>query len=474
MDIQIPDFSKAKVLVVGDVMLDRYFYSDTNRISPEAPIPVCKVKQKEDRLGGAGNVAFNIVTLCAYVKLLGIMGTDSSTEKLIECLASAKIDYHLEQDPDAMTVTKIRVVSQHQQLLRLDFENYFQKKYREQLLTEFEKILPKFNAVIISDYGKGSMLNPQQFIRAAKAKNIPVFVDPKSTDYEVYRGATVITPNRKEFESVVGVCHSEEELVEKAHQLIGKYDLGALLITRGSEGMTLIRDNEPEIHIPTQAKEVFDVTGAGDTVISVLATSIAAGENLVNSVKLANLAAGITVSKLGAAAVSEMELLLAADNTQFGGVLNEDQLVLAVKKAHARGEKVVMTNGCFDILHAGHVQYLEQAKKLGDRLIVAVNDDDSVRRLKGEDRPINNVERRMAVLAGLGAVDWVVPFSEDTPERLICKILPDILVKGGDYKDINEIAGSKCVINNGGEVKLLDFLEGCSTSAVIEKMKEDK
>jgi len=266
---------------------------------------------------------------------------------------------------------------------------------------------------------------------------------------------------------------TEEELVNKGLQLLQDLDLSALLVTRGEHGMTLIRPDLPELHLPARAQEVFDVTGAGDTVISVLAASMAAGQAMADAITLANLAAGLVVGKLGTAAISAPELRRAmlAEQGSGRGVMTSEQLQIAVQDAKAHGETIVFTNGCFDIIHAGHVGYLAEARKLGQRLIVAINDDDSVRRLKGEGRPINPVERRMAVLAGLEAVDWVVSFAEDTPETLLHSLQPDVLVKGGDYT-LEQVVGGKFVQSYGGKVQALDFLDDCSTSAIMEKMKE--
>jgi D-beta-D-heptose 7-phosphate kinase/D-beta-D-heptose 1-phosphate adenosyltransferase len=298
-------------------------------------------------------------------------------------------------------------------------------------------------------------------------------VDPKGADFSLYRGATLITPNLNEFEAVVGPCADEHELVSRGNVLIKDQQLDALLVTRGEHGMTLLRGGEKELHLPTQAREVFDVTGAGDTVISVMAVALGAGASLPDATALANLAAGIVVGKLGTATVSLPELRRTVQEHQNtgSGVVSEEQLVVMVEDARVHGESIVMTNGCFDILHAGHVAYLERAKQQGDRLIVAVNDDNSVRQLKGPGRPVNSCERRMAVLAALGSVDWVVPFSEDTPERLICRLLPDLLVKGGDYKP-EDIAGYRCVKDNGGDVRVLGFEDGCSTSDIIDVIRK--
>jgi len=329
---------------------------------------------------------------------------------------------------------------------------------------------------VLSDYAKGAIDEPKEFIAKARAKGVTVLVDPKGHDFARYHGASLITPNMSEFEAVVGSVTSEDDLIEKAQKLIKLHDFGAILVTRSEKGMTLVSQDQPELHIPTVAREVHDVTGAGDTVISALATSIAAGATLAQACAIANTAAGVVVGKLGTSTVSRIELIqaLALNHGESGfGVMTEDQLAYAMDQARLRGERIVMTNGCFDILHAGHVSYLQQAKALGDRLIVAVNDDSSVTRLKGPGRPVNPVDRRMAVLAGLASADWVVPFSEDTPQRIIARLLPDALVKGGDYK-VEDIAGGAEVIAAGGKVEVLGFEDGVSTTAIIQNIMSQK
>jgi len=326
-------------------------------------------------------------------------------------------------------------------------------------------------AVILSDYAKGTLQNTQSLIDLARELGVPVLVDPKGTDFERYRGATLLTPNLTEFEAVVGACEHESELVDKGTELMLRLDLQALLVTRSEHGMTLLRPNQPELHLPARAREVFDVTGAGDTVISVLASSLAAGCELPQAVALANIAAGIVVGKLGTATISAPELRRAVQAEQGAerGVMSEEQLIMALEDARAHGEKVVFTNGCFDIVHAGHVGYLEDARALGDRLIVGINSDASVTRLKGEGRPINPCDRRMAVLAGLESVDWVTYFDGDTPEDLIAKLKPDVLVKGGDYTE-EQVVGWEIAKAYGGEVQVLSFFDDCSTTAIIEKV----
>lgn len=467
-----PKFNHAKVLVLGDVMLDRYWFGATNRISPEAPVPVVKVQDIEERAGGAANVAMNIASLNVPVTLHGLIGQDDAGRALDTLLNTHQIQNHCVAVSTHPTITKLRILSRHQQLLRLDFEEGFHNVESRELLAKLQAEITAYGTLILSDYGKGTLESVQQMIQIARKANVPVLIDPKGTDFERYRGATLLTPNMSEFEAVVGHCQDDEEIVTKGLKLIADFELEALLVTRSEKGMTLLRPNQPPFHLPTQAKEVYDVTGAGDTVISVLATAIADGRPYEEACYLANAAAGVVVGKLGTSTVTPIELENAIhhrEETGFG-VVSETELKQIVAQAKLRGEKIVMTNGCFDILHPGHVSYLDNARKLGDRLIVAVNTDASVKRLKGESRPINEVEARMSVLAGLASVDWVVPFAEDTPQRLIAEILPDLLVKGGDYQP-EQIAGSQEVWANGGEVKVLNFENGCSTSNVIKKIQ---
>lgn len=471
MQLTMPRFDKSQVLVIGDVMLDRYWHGSTSRISPEAPVPVVKVGQVEDRAGGAGNVALNIAALGAGATLVGVVGADEAGESLRSRLQAAGIHTDFQVTAARPTITKLRVISRHQQLLRMDFEEAFVAEDSAQFAAKAAAVLPGMGALILSDYAKGTLHNTHILIDMARAAGVPVLVDPKGTDFSRYRGATLLTPNLHEFETVVGACHNEAELVARGTVLMEALNLEALLITRGEHGMTLLRPHQPELHLPARAREVFDVTGAGDTVISVLAASLAAGETLPNAVGLANLAAGIVVGKLGTATISGPELRMAIQQEQGTqrGVMTEEQLLIALDDARARGEKIVFTNGCFDIIHAGHVGYLEDARALGNRLIVAINSDESVRRLKGESRPINPVDRRMAVLAGLSAVDWVTSYGDDTPERLLALIKPDVLVKGGDYTE-QQVVGWEIVKAYGGEVRSLSFFDNCSTTAIVNKI----
>jgi D-beta-D-heptose 7-phosphate kinase/D-beta-D-heptose 1-phosphate adenosyltransferase len=491
MQRELPRFDQARVLVIGDIMLDRYWEGRASRISPEAPVPVVRVEQIVDRPGGAGNVALNIAVLGVQTRLCGVTGDDAAADTLQDMLRSAGVRCAFTRLPGRATITKLRVISQHQQLIRLDFEESVTADHAPFLVPDLEQQLSGCGALVLSDYAKGTLLHPAAMIAEARARAIPVLVDPKGVDFARYRGASLLTPNLQEFEAVVGACPTEADMASRAQRLMAQHDLGALLVTRGEHGMTLLRAGDEALHFPARAREVFDVTGAGDTVIGVLAAAIAAGAALPEAVGLANIAAGIVVGKLGTAVVSAPELRRAMARERgeepggargaergFGrevarGVLSQEQLRSAVSAARARGERLVFTNGCFDILHAGHVRYLEQARQLGDRLIVAVNSDESVRRLKGRGRPINPQARRMAVLAALGAVDWVVGFDEDTPSELLRALRPDMLAKGGDYRNKEDVVGWDIVEAYGGEVRLMGVLDDVSTTAIVGRIKNE-
>jgi len=471
-ELTVPSFAEARVLVAGDVMLDRYWHGDTGRVSPEAPVPVVRVCDTENRPGGAANVALNVAALGTDAGLVGVVGADEAAGALRTQLESTGISCHFQTAPEQPTITKLRVISRHQQLLRLDFEEPFDELEAAPFARLVSEGLQGAGALVLSDYQKGALRDPRALIQQAREKGVPVLVDPKGTDFERYSGASVLTPNLAEFEAVVGPVSSEQELVDKGQVLMDELDIGALLITRSEDGMTLLRAGRPELHFPARAHEVYDVTGAGDTVIAVLATVVATGGGLDDAVALANLAAGLVVAKLGTAVVSAPELRRAV-SSQGGagrGSMSEEQLLIAVEDARAHGERIVFTNGCFDLLHAGHVGYLASARQQGDRLVVAVNSDDSVRRMKGAGRPVNPLERRMAVLAALEVVDWVVSFDEDTPEALLERIRPEVLVKGGDYS-ADEVVGAPIVRGYGGEVKVLDFIGDLSSTRIIERLQ---
>ncbi len=472
MTLSIPDFSKTRVVIAGDVMLDQYLFGATSRISPEAPVPVVHVQESDDRPGGAANVAVNLASLGAETRLVGVVGNDAPADALESILGDRGIECRFERVADRPTITKTRVQSRGQQLIRLDQENAAALP-GDSMLQRLGGSLDGAGAVVLSDYGKGALTDVAAMISLCRDQGVASLVDPKGTDFRKYAGATLLTPNQSEFEAVAGPCDSDEALIEKAREMVDDLELDALLVTRSEKGMLLLEAGGEPMLLSTQAREVYDVTGAGDTVIATLAGALAAGEPLATAAALANLAAGLVVRKIGVATVTPSEMRVALHQRGQGGrgLVSDVELPGMVAEARERGEKVVMTNGCFDVLHAGHVAYLEEAKSLGDRLIVAVNDDDSVRRLKGDSRPINALEDRMLVLAGLAAVDWVVPFSEDTPARVIGNVLPDVLVKGGDYR-ADEIVGAREVLASGGEVRVLSFRDGHSSTRIIDRMND--
>jgi D-beta-D-heptose 7-phosphate kinase/D-beta-D-heptose 1-phosphate adenosyltransferase len=466
-----PEFGAARIIVIGDVMLDRYWSGQATRISPEAPVPVVKVKTVEDRIGGAGNVALNIAKLGGKVILLGVVGDDAEGEMLKFMLEAEGVACDFVVEKSLRSICKLRVMAQHQQLIRLDFEETPIKFDRDVLKDALLRHLPGNDVVVFSDYGKGTLVDVSSHIIAAKQAGVKALVDPKGVDYQRYAQADVITPNLSELQAVVGACDNEQQLIEKGRAILVRYEIPALLLTRGEAGMTLIQDDQ--VHsLPAQAKDVFDVTGAGDTVIAVMALGVSLDMPLSESMYMANVAGGIVVGKLGTSTVSQQELTRAMHGARdsFYGIVSENELAKLFARAKAHDEKIIMTNGCFDLLHAGHVAYLEQAKALGDRLCVAVNSDASVKQLKGESRPINALQERMTVLAALACVDWVVAFAEETPERLYCRLLPDVIVKGGDYSP-EGVVGGDCVIKAGGEVKILQFVDGQSTTAMINKAR---
>ena len=472
MKLKIPSFRDAHVLVIGDVMLDRYWYGRAGRVSQEAPVPVVDVEANEDRPGGAANVALNLAALGIDVTLLGVVGDDEPAQILRQKLAAANIRFEFATVKDWPTILKVRVVSRRQQMLRLDFEKPIHADVQTPLERAFRKHVAAADVVVMEDYDKGTLARPQRFIDIAHEHGKRIVVDPKFKPFDAYRGADVIKPNSAEFNHAVGRWTDYPELVTKAVDLANRFDFGALVVTRGDEGMSVIERDGAHHHVPARAVDVFDETGAGDTVAAALAAGLAAGCSVHESAMLANLAAGLVVTKSGTATVSVPELRreLAAEGHTDRGVLSRDELLEAVEDARRAGERVVFTNGCFDILHAGHVAYLEEARALGDRLVVAVNDDASVARLKGEGRPVNSVAQRLRVLAALASVDWTVPFSEDTPETLLDAIKPDVLVKGGDYT-IDEVVGADIVRRYGGEVRVLEHVPNLSTSAIIGSLK---
>ena len=471
--VALPDLSAVHVVVFGDVMLDRYFTGAARRISPEAPVPVVRVNAEVLRPGGAANVAAGIVALGARCTLFGAVGDDADGLQLEQLLLDAGVDCRLQRDPHRRTVTKLRVTSRGQQLLRLDFEDDpvpvpvpASAIGPHRALAD---VLSSAHALVLSDYAKGMLADPAGFVAEARTRHVPVIVDPKRGPFARFRGAQVLTPNLHEFVAASGggTIADDADLAARARSLREAAGVEALLLTRGAAGMSLFME-DGRLDLPAEAREVFDVTGAGDTVAAVLAAALAGGMSLESAVEPSNRAAGIAVAQTGTRPVSFHDLTASG---LADGVIAQDALVARVAEARARGERIVFTNGCFDLLHAGHVSYLQEAAGLGDRLIVAINDDASVKRLKGEGRPYAKATDRARVLAGLRGVDWVTVFEDDTPEALIERLAPDVLVKGGDHR-IDGVVGGALVRRLGGEVRILGLKPGRSTTALAARVRE--
>jgi D-beta-D-heptose 7-phosphate kinase/D-beta-D-heptose 1-phosphate adenosyltransferase len=466
------------ILVVGDLMIDHYLWGKTERISPEAPVPVIDVQRESEVLGGAGNVVNNLRALGARVEVASVIGTDENGRRLVEMLEELEVGTEaLVRERGRTTTRKSRVIASHQQVVRFDSETKLQISRESEmiLLEKITRILERgVDTVLISDYGKGVLSEEltQRVIGLARERGLRVMVDPKGSDYSKYRGATAITPNRKEAGEATGIeIVDEESLREAGFRLKKELDLERVIITLSEEGMAIF--GEEMRVIPTVAKEVYDVTGAGDTVIATLGFVRACGGTIDEAARIANAAAAVVVGKLGSTTAGWDEIIayeeaLHEAATEFR-IQSGEQLARTVQRLKSEGKSIVFTNGCFDILHLGHVKYLEKAKSFGDVLIVGLNSDDSVRRLKGPERPVNQEGDRAYLLAALESVDFVTIFDEETPYELIKTVQPDILVKGGDYKG-KEVVGSDIA----GEVRLVEFVEGRSTSSIIRRMRRSE
>lgn len=470
--------NRKKCLVLGDIILDKYIFGDVNRISPEAPIPVVHITGERYAPGGAANVASTVAACGIRTVLCGSIGKDSGAEHILDLLGMRNVKFAGIRSEKRGTITKARVTGQVQQMLRLDYENTlpFAGAEEQELLTKVLYELKDADVVIISDYGKGVCTEEvcAGVIRAADSRGIPVLVDPKRADWSRYRGAAIITPNFKEFMEAVGtMVENNEGAIEcKGLELINKYCLGGLLVTRSQYGMTYLAEGRVETY-PAKAQEVFDVSGAGDTVISVLAAFLAVGENFGDAVKISNFAAAISVSKIGTYIVSADEIFDCLEATASPGkkaaVTTFSDLAIQLGKWRKSGAKIVFTNGCFDILHRGHVDYLQKAKALGDYLVVGLNTNRSVKALKGEARPLNDESDRAFVLSSLRCVDRVVLFDDDTPYELIKMVAPDVLVKGGDYS-VDEVIGREFA----KETVIMPLVAGYSTTGMLAKAVGDK
>ncbi len=473
--MKLPSLESVHVLVVGDVMLDRYWMGAARRISQEAPVPVVDVQSTDDRPGGAANVALNVASLGARCTLVGVVGDDESGRTLAAMLGAAGVACDFLVVENWPTILKLRVVSQNQQLLRTDFERPLPEDPAAAVRERVHRHLDAATALVLQDYDKGALNDPRPLIDLAAAAGVPVVVDPKHKPFASYAGADLVKPNAQEMEAAVGPWADDDALVALGRSLCGHHRLGSLVITRGGRGMTVVQADGAHQHIPARPVDVYDVTGAGDTAAAALAVTRSLGWDPAACAQVANVASGIAVGKAGTVAVTgpELAIALAASPRADRGMLSRAQLADAVAQARARGERIVFTNGCFDILHAGHVAYLEEARGLGDRLVVAVNDDASVRRLKGVGRPVNPLHRRLRVLSALAAVDWVVGFEEDTPEPLLETLRPEVLVKGGDY-GADEVVGADIVRGYGGEVRVLSLVADLSTTAIVARIQGER
>ena len=469
---------RPRIMVIGDLILDEYIWGSVSRISPEAPVPILETKSENLTLGGAANVANNLVAIGCEVHLVGAIGNDEKGDKLLSLIEEKKISskgiFRFVYRP---TTSKIRVIGHNQQILRIDKEDNrpITEETENKIIKFINKTLPDMDIVICSDYRKGILTEKVFSATTHRANNSKkrVLVDPKSSNFELYRGATIITPNQFEVEKAVPIKIQDKiDLDRAAEYLLNLTHAEVILITRGKDGMTLYPNKEKPIDIPTQAKEVFDVTGAGDTVVSILAMALAIGFNYQDSAWLSNMAASIVVGKIGTAVVTlpEIDEYLHEEMLRTSkAVLNLEELTKTVSLAKSVGKTVVFTNGCFDLIHGGHIEFLQKARAKGDLLVVGLNSDKSVKAIKGNGRPIKGEKERANIISALKSVDYITIFDETTPEIIISEIRPDILVKGDDY-DVDEVVGREIVEGYGAKVELIPVVKGLSTTNTVTKI----
>lgn len=461
------EISRPHILVVGDVMIDRYIIGETSRISPEAPVPVVMAGREDMRGGGAANVAANVRSLGARSSLLTICGDDGSGRDLVTLMAANDVDLDCVIEAGQRTTQKTRLISGVQQIARIDYDAAVGDAARGELARRFEARLEGVRAVIFSDYDKGTLADLPALLAIARRHGVPTFVDPKAADRARYHGAFLLKPNAREFHALFGDCR-DEQIADRARQGMAEMNLDYMVVTRGAKGVMMVSRSGDVVDHPTEAVEVFDVTGAGDTIIAALVVGIAQGLPIAAAIDQANIAASVAVSRPGTYVVTRADLEERLYRRSHSMTKLAPIDVLARKLVHTResGKRIVFTNGCFDVLHAGHVRLLDEAKRQGDILIVGLNSDDSVRRLKGASRPVHCLADRAEVLSALAAVDHVVMFEDDTPLDLIKTIRPDVLVKGGDYT-ADSIVGADLVREAGGQVVIIPTLAGRSTTAIL-------
>lgn len=470
-------FSQLKILVAGDIMLDRYIHGEVERISPEAPVPVIRHAQRYERAGGAANVAMNLAGLGCQAILAGFWGSDTEQGELKAMLDRAGVDTVGVVTSSLPTISKTRIVGRMQQLLRLDIESRENPpaEEMERLIERATSLVDKVHAIVLSDYAKGALSRAlcESVIRAAREKGIPVLADPKTPDLSKYSGATSVCPNLSELSLATGISsHQIDALLDAGQRQVAEHGLQFLTVTMSEKGIGVLWP-ERRYHSPARAREVFDVSGAGDTVIATLAASLAGGLQIETAVDLANLAAGIVVGKMGTVPIAQHELITAltpSTNLTAGDkILDRERVIRRVAEWREAGEKIVFTNGCFDLLHVGHITLLEDCRRFGTKLVLGLNADASVSRLKGPTRPIVGERERARVMAALASVDAVVLFEEDTPMELIRALKPDVLVKGGDYT-VETVVGHEEVIAAGGRVEIVPTVAGFSTTNIVRKM----
>jgi len=445
---------KKKITVIGDVMIDWYLHGESSRISPEAPVPVVNFKESKFQLGGAANVANNLKHLEIEPFLIGAIGKDHFGSKLKEHLKGENINFNLLSEVSFQTICKQRLMSSNQQLARIDYEQYFQASKLSKIFNTFIKNIAKTDLIIVSDYGKGTIFNARKLIQSARKFRKKILIDPKGKDFTKYKGANLITPNKSEFEKIMGKVGSKKDLLNKAKKMLKHLNLESLVVTLGSAGMYVLSKSNKKIKeefINAYPQEVFDVSGAGDTTISALGAALSEGKDIFSAAEFANFAASISVSKLGTSTV------------------NKDEIAGLMALEGSKKQVIVFTNGCFDIIHSGHLDLLKEAKSYGDKLIVGLNSDKSISKLKGSDRPIINQSERKKILSALKFVDEVIIFNEENPLKLIKKLKPNILVKGADYTK-EQVVGGKFVESYGGQIKLVKLTKGKSTSNIIDKI----
>jgi len=475
----VETLSNARVLCVGDVILDHFHYGHVDRISPEAPIPVLKLERQDTMLGGAGNVVRNLVSLNASVRFISVVGNDHDGREVERLLSLQGVaDIPLIDNGPRRTSSKSRYLADGQQMLRTDRETVFalDSDVEERLIAAAIAAMAECNVLVLSDYKKGVLSRTviATLIEAARTSGLQVIVDPKGSDYSLYKGAGVVTPNRRElFDATSLPVDGDDEIITAARKLITGNDIGAVLVTRSKDGMTIVPGADAPCHLGAEAKEVFDVSGAGDTVVASLAAALSTGADLETAAKLANVAAGIVVGKVGTAVASANDITQALHHQDLSSaeakIMTLDHAIDRIEQWRRRSQTIGFTNGCFDLLHPGHISLLEQAAQACDRLVIGINSDSSVKRLKGEERPVQSEAARAAVMASLSHTAMIIVFSEDTPLELIEAIKPDVLIKGADYT-VETVVGADIVQSYGGRVVLAELAAGHSTTATIAKL----